>query len=106
MLAWHPLLKKGESWYCQFLYHAKRHTFTIGKVEPDEAESQVNQVDYLRMRIRQGPLAVPPEPDIVLFLQHDGKPPEARLPAATAPLGCRGVAQPGESAFRACNSAL
>jgi integrase len=76
------LQKKGESWYCQFLYHGKRHTFTIGKVEPDEAESKANQVDYLLMRIRQGLLTVPPETDIVLFLQHDGKPPEPTLPTA------------------------
>ena len=76
------LQKKGESWYCQFLYHGKRHTFTIGKVEPDEAESKANQVDYLLMRIRQGLLTVPPETDIVVFLQHDGKPPEPTLPTA------------------------
>ena len=69
------LQKKGESWYCQFLYHGKRHTFTIGKVEPDEAEAKANQADYLLMRIRQGLLTVPPGIDIVLFLQHDGKPP-------------------------------
>jgi integrase len=76
------LQRRGESWYCQFLYHGKRHTFTIGKVEPDEAESKANQVDYLLMRIRQGLLTVPPETDIVLFLQHDGKPPEPTLPVA------------------------
>jgi len=62
------LQKKGESWYCQFLYHGKRHTFTIGKVEPDEAEAKANQADYLLMRIRQGLLTVPPGADIVLFL--------------------------------------
>ncbi len=56
------------------------HTFTIGRVEPDEAESKANQVDYLLMRIRQGLLTVPPETDIVVFLQHDGKPPEPTLP--------------------------
>jgi hypothetical protein len=33
------------------------------------------------MRIRQGLLTVPPETDIVLFLQHDGKPAESNSPA-------------------------
>lgn len=67
--------KKGDNWYCQFLYHGKRHTFTIGKVEDEEAQIKSNQVDYLLMRIRQGLLTVPPGIDIVLFLQHDGNPP-------------------------------
>ena len=26
------LQKKGNGWYCQFLHHGKRHTFTIGRV--------------------------------------------------------------------------
>jgi hypothetical protein len=64
----------------RLLYHGKRHTFTIGKVEPDEAKA--NQVDYLLMRIRQGLLTVPPGTDIVVFLRHDGKPPEPKSPAA------------------------
>jgi hypothetical protein len=41
-------------------------------------------VDSLLMRIRQGLLTVPPETDIVLFQQHDGKPPEPTLPTANA----------------------
>jgi hypothetical protein len=75
------LRKKSESWYRQILYHGNRHIFTIGKVEPDDAESKGNQVDYFLMRIRQGLLTAPPETDIVLFLQHDGKPPKPTLPA-------------------------
>ncbi len=69
------LQKKGESWGFQFHYPGKRHTFTIGKVEPDEAEARANQAEYLLIRIEQGLLTVPPGNDIVLFLQHDGKPP-------------------------------
>jgi integrase len=72
--------KKGDSWYCQFLYRGKRHTFTIGKVDDEEAETKANQVDYLLMRIRQGLLTVPPGTNIVLFLQRDGKPPENVVP--------------------------
>ena len=62
--------------YCPFVYHEKRHTFTIGKFKPDEAEAKANQADCLLMRIGQGLLTVPPGTDIVLFLQHDGKPPQ------------------------------
>ena len=31
------LQKKGDSWYCQFIYVKKRRTFTIGPVEKKEA---------------------------------------------------------------------
>ena len=40
-----------------------------------------DQVDYLLMRTRQGLLTLPPETDIVLFLQHDGKSAESSSPA-------------------------
>ena len=42
------LQQKSDTWYCQFVCHGKRHTFTVGKVPADEAEA--NQVDYLLMR--------------------------------------------------------
>lgn len=66
---------KGESWYCQFLYHGKRHTFTIGKVSKNEAEAKANQADYLLMRLKQNLLHLPPGMDIVTFVEFDGKPP-------------------------------
>ena len=66
---------KGESWYCQFLYHGKRQTFTIGKVSEDEAEAKANQADYLLMRLKQNLLHLPPGMDIVTFIEFDGKPP-------------------------------
>ncbi len=80
------------------------HAFTIGRVEPDEAEPKANQVDYLVMRIRQGLLSVPPETDIVVFLQHDGKPPEPKSPATnqssheapTLTLSVQGTAMEGD----------
>lgn len=72
------LQKKGENWYCQFLYRGKRHTFTIGKVDRDEAEAKSNQADYLLMRIRQGLLTLPAGVDIVSFLQNDGKTPQSQ----------------------------
>ena len=36
---------KGEAWNCQFLYHGKRHTFSLGKVTQEEAETKANQVE-------------------------------------------------------------
>lgn len=67
---------KGEAWHCQFLYHGKRHTFSLGKVAQDEAETKANQVDYLLMRLKQRLLHLPPGTDIVTFVQFDGKMPE------------------------------
>jgi integrase len=74
------LQKKGESWYCQFLYHGKRHTFAVGKVSESEAHAKANQVDYLLMRLRQHFLTLPSGMDLVTFLQFDGKPPKEDTP--------------------------
>jgi integrase len=67
--------KKGDSWYCQFLYRRVRYTFTIGKVEDIEARSVKGKVEYLLMRLKQHLLDLPPGCDIVTFVQWDGKPP-------------------------------
>lgn len=76
------LQKKGDSWYCQFLYHGKRHTFSLGKVPDDEAAAKASQVDYLLMRIRQRLVSLPVGVDIVTFLENDGNPPEPTVPGA------------------------
>ncbi len=70
------LQNKCGAWYCQFLYHGKRHTFGLGKVAEDEAQSKASQVGYLLMRLRQNLLHLPPGMDIVTFLQFDGNPPQ------------------------------
>jgi hypothetical protein len=41
--------QKAEAWHCQFLYHGRRHTFSLGKVPEDEAQTKASQVDYLLM---------------------------------------------------------
>jgi integrase len=74
------LQKKGESWYCQFMYQGQRHTYTVGKVEESEAQAVAARVDYLLMRIRQRLLEVPGGMGIVDFIEHDGKPPPASQP--------------------------
>jgi integrase len=68
--------KKGESWYCQFAYENRRHTYTIGKVNEDEAQAVRGKFEYLLLRVKQGLLAVPAGVDICEFLQFDGKPPD------------------------------
>lgn len=77
------LQKKGENWYCQFMYGRQRHTYTIGKVQEDEAQATAARIDYLLMRVRQRLLEVPAGVDIVTFIEHDGKPPAPTSPAAT-----------------------
>jgi integrase len=73
--------KKGDAWYCQFMYLGTRHTFTIGKVDDDEAGTVKGKVEYLLMRIKQHLIDVPPGCDIVTFVEHDGKPPADPTPA-------------------------
>jgi integrase len=74
------LQKKGESWYCQFMYQRQRHTYTVGKVDDGEAKATAARIDYVLMRIRQRLLDVPAGMDIVTFIEHDGKPPPASQP--------------------------
>lgn len=71
------LQKKGESYYCQFMYLGKRHTFTVGAVSAEEAGNKARQVDYLLMRLKQRLIALPDGVDVVTFVEHDGKPPAA-----------------------------
>jgi hypothetical protein len=68
------LQKKGNGWYCQFLHHGKRHTFTIGPVSKAEACAKLDRVDYLPMRLKQRLIELPAGFDIVEFVQRDGKP--------------------------------
>jgi len=70
------LQKKGDSYYCQFCYHGRRRTFTVGAVDESEAENKARQVDYLLMRLKRRLLVLPEGGDIVTFIEHDGKPPD------------------------------
>ncbi len=79
------LQKKGDSYYCQFMYHGRRHTFTVGAVEESEAENKARQVDYLLMRLKQRLVVLPEGTDIVTFVEHDGKPPDIGPTLANAP---------------------
>ena len=71
------LQQRGKIFRILFVWHGKRHAFTIGKVDPSEAVAKVSQVDYLLMRLQQRLLALPNGCDIETFLQFDGQPPVA-----------------------------
>ena len=45
------LQKKGNGWYCQFLYHGKRYTVSIGSVPEKEAVAKSDQIKYLLSRL-------------------------------------------------------
>jgi hypothetical protein len=34
--------QKDEAWHCQFVYHGKRHMFSLGKVSQDEADAKAS----------------------------------------------------------------
>lgn len=76
--------RKGDGWYCQFLYLRRRHTFAAGKVDEAEAESIRARVEHVLMRLKQGLMALPAGGDVVEFVRHDGRPPAAKAAAATA----------------------
>src|ERR1700730_5958657 len=79
------LQERNGSFRILFRHHGKQHTFTIGEVSRDEAESKAQQVDYLLMRLKQRLLILPEGTDIVTFVQHDGNPPTLRPTLPTAP---------------------
>ena len=86
------LQERNGSYRILFCHHGKLHTFTIGKVEKDEAENKARQVDYLLMRLKQRLIVLPDGTDIVTFIEHDGKPPDtgptlADRPAQVVTLG-------------------
>ena len=73
-----------------FRFRGKQHAFNLGKVTPDEAAKKAANVDYLLMRLKQGLVELPPETDIVSFVEHDGQEPLAEKEATsrvTASLG-------------------
>lgn len=69
------LQRKGDAWYCQFLYLGKRYTFTVGDVPEAEAFQWRARCEQLLMRIKQGLLDVPRGVAIADFILFDGKPP-------------------------------
>jgi integrase len=67
--------ERSGSYRVIFRYHGKQHSFTLGRVSEDEANTKLGQANYLLMRLKQGLVAIPPGCDIETFIEHDGKPP-------------------------------
>lgn len=72
------LQERNGSYRILFKFRGKLHSFTIGRVAADEADSKARQVDYLLMRLKQRLIHLPPGVDIVEFLRHDGSPPASQ----------------------------
>ncbi len=79
------LQERNGSFRVLFCYNGKLHSFTLGKVNKEEAETKTRQVDYLLMRLKQRLLVLPEGIDIVAFVEHDGNPPEAGPTLPEAP---------------------
>jgi hypothetical protein len=58
------LQKNHDAYYCQFWYDGTGYTFTGGPVPEAEVRDEADQVDCLRLRIRQGPNEIPPGRDV------------------------------------------
>jgi integrase len=69
------LQRKGDAWYCQFVFAGQRHTYTIGEVLEREAFRWKANTENLLLLVKQGRLEVPRGVAIADFILHDGKPP-------------------------------
>jgi integrase len=79
------LQERNGSYRILFSHHGKLHSFTLGKVKKAEAEAKARQVDYLLMRLKQRLVVLPEGTDVVTFIEHDGKPPNAGPTLASDP---------------------
>ncbi len=78
--------QKGSAYYCQFCYHGKRHTVTVGNVSREEADAFAGKADYLLLRIRQKLIRVPPGVSITDFILRDGHVVEPEVAASPEPV--------------------
>ncbi|ODU00289.1 MAG: hypothetical protein ABS79_03625 [Planctomycetes bacterium SCN 63-9] len=69
------LQKKGNSWYCQFYWLNRRHTFSVGRVSDGQAEAKATKATELIELLERGVLKLPVGVDIATFVKHDGQPP-------------------------------
>src|SRR5687767_10345535 len=67
---------RNDSWRVLFRYQGRQHTFWLGEVGEAEARAIAAKVDYWLMRLKQRLVSLPPGCDVVVFVQHDGRPPE------------------------------
>jgi len=74
------LQERNGSYRVLFRHGGRRHTFTIGKVEPREADLIAADVDRGLLRIEQRLLKVPPDVDLVAFVRAGGQTLRPRRP--------------------------
>ncbi len=48
------LRKKGDSWYLQFFWQRRRHTFSLGRVIPAHAEARAQEAQELVDLLERG----------------------------------------------------
>ncbi len=80
------LQERNGSYRILFCHHGKLHTFTVGQVNKDEAETKARQVDYLLMRLKQRLLVLPETISSVCWRKRSGK-------------GCGGFTRSGTVSF-------
>jgi integrase len=66
--------KKGDAYYCQFLFQGRRRTVTVGKVSADSAAAFAARTEELLGLIARGRVVLPPGTDITDFVRRDGRP--------------------------------
>ncbi|QDV33713.1 tyrosine-type recombinase/integrase [Tautonia plasticadhaerens] len=69
------LQKKGNCWYCQFYWRRRRHTFSVGRVTPAQAEARASRAQEIVDLLERGVLKLPDGVDVAAFVRHDGQPP-------------------------------
>ena len=79
------LQKKGNSWYCRFYWRDRRHTFSVGRASPAQAEARAVRAQELVDLLERGVLSLPEGVGVADFVKHDGRPP--------APAGSQKVSQ-------------
>src|SRR5262249_60653492 len=65
--------KKGEAYYCQFLYQGRRRTVTVGKVSEQDALAFGARTEELLGLLARGRLALPQGVQITDFVLADGR---------------------------------
>lgn len=86
-MAW--VQSRNGSWRLLFRFEGKQHTYWIGEVSEQEAQTTAAKVDYWLMRLKQKLVTLPPGCDVTTFVQHDGRPPDR--PAEVRELSLAGL---------------
>lgn len=69
------LQKKGNAWYCQFYWHDRRFTFSVGPVTRAQAEARATRAGEILDLLDRGVLQLPAGMKVAEFVRLDGRPP-------------------------------